>query len=196
MRDMPFRLEAAPASLQFTSVEAFCNVAVVRAVFPGALFADAENLSTVTADNLVSVPMVDQFGMGVPPFGSASIRAEHSGLPSRSLSQWCAAVLAHLFHSAGVLGSSFATQSISFAVGFYGIHGQAHDLSNLFIAISLLTVSCQRPSLISGHALSSSLRRVAPQCLMETRSAFWRDIGNPSKKRKPTEPEWLDGLRA
>ena len=85
MRDMPFRLEAAPASLQFTSVEAFCNVAVVGAVFPGALFADAENLSTVTADNLVSVPMVDQFRMGVPPFGSASIRAEHSGLPSRSL---------------------------------------------------------------------------------------------------------------
>ena len=189
MRDMPFRLEAVPASLHFTSVEAFCNVAVVGTIFPGALFADAENLSTMTADNLASVPMVDQFGMGVPPFGPAGIRAEHLGFSSRSLNQWCAAALTHLFHTARVPGSNYATQGISLAVGFYGIHGQPHYLSNLFIAISLLTVSCQRPSLISGHALSSSLRRVAPQCLMETRSAFWRDIGNPSKKRKPTEPE-------
>lgn len=117
MRDMPFRLEAAPVSLRITSVEAVCNVAVVGTVFPGALFADAENLSTMTADNLASVPMVDQFGMGVPPFGSAGIRAEHLGFSSRSLNQGCAAALTHLFHTARVLGSNYATQGISLAVG-------------------------------------------------------------------------------
>lgn len=188
MRDMTFQLATALLSLYLTSVEAVCNVAVVGTVFSGALFADAENLATMTADNLAPVPMVDQFGMGVPPFGSAGIRAEHLGFPSRSLNQWCAAALTHLFHTARVLGSNYATQGISLAVGFYSIHGQPHYLSNLFIAISLLTVSCQRPSLISGHAISSSLRRAAPQCLMETRSAFWRNIGNSSKKIKPTEP--------
>lgn len=103
MRDMPFRPEAVPASLHFTSVEAFCNVAVVGAVFPGVLFANAENLSTMTADNLVSVPMVDQFGMGVPPFASAGIRAEHLGFSSRSLKQGCAAALTNLFHTARAL---------------------------------------------------------------------------------------------
>ena len=126
MRDMPFRLEAAPVSLRITSVEAVCNVAVVGTVFPGALFADAENLSTMTADSLAYVPMVDQFGMGVPPFGSAGIRAEHLGFLSRSLNQGCAAALTHLFHTARVLGSNYATQGISLAVGFYGIHGQTH----------------------------------------------------------------------
>ena len=123
MRDMPFRLEAVPASLHFTSVEAFCNVAIVGAVFPGTFFADAENLSTMTADNLAPVSMIDQFGMGVPPFGSAGIRAEHLGFPSRSLNQWCAAAPTHLLHTARVLGNNYTTQGIPFAVGFYGIHG-------------------------------------------------------------------------
>lgn len=127
--------------------------------------------------------------------GRANIRAKHPGFLPRSLNQGCATVLTYLFNTARVLGSNYATQGISLAVGFYGIYGQLHYLSNLFIAISLLTVSCQRPSFISGHVISSSLRRVAPQCLMETRSTFWRDIGNPSKKRKPTEPKWLDGLK-
>ena len=127
--------------------------------------------------------------------GRANIRAKHPGFLPRSLNQGCATVLTYLFNTARVLGSNYATQGISLAVGFYGIYGQLHYLSNLFIAISLLTVSCQRPSFISGYVISSSLRRVAPQCLMETRSAFWRDIGNPSKKRKPTEPKWLDGLK-
>lgn len=133
--------------------------------------------------------MVDQFRVGIPPFCSAGIRAKHPGFLPRSLNQGCATVLTYLFNTARVLGSNYATQGISLAVGFYGIYGQLHYLSNLFIAISLLTVSCQRPSFISGHVISSSLRRVAPQCLIETRSAFWRDIGNPSKKKKAHRTE-------
>lgn len=78
MRDMPFQLEAVPASLHFTSVEAFCNVAVMGTVFSGALFAGAENLSTMTADNLVPVSMVDQFPVGVPPFKATGIGAEYT----------------------------------------------------------------------------------------------------------------------
>lgn len=128
--------------------------------------------------------------------GRANIRAKHPGFLPRSLNQGCATVLTYLFNTARVLGSNYATQGISLAIGFYGIYGQLHYLSNLFIAISLLTVSCQRPSFISGYVISSSLRRVAPQCLMETRSAFWWDIGNPSKKESPPNRNGSMGLKS
>lgn len=68
MRGMPFQPEAVLLSLQFTPVETICNVAAVGAIFPGAVFADAENLSTMVADNLAFTAMVDQFRVGIPPF--------------------------------------------------------------------------------------------------------------------------------
>ena len=125
MRDMPFRLEAVPASLQFTSVKAFCNVTFVGAVFSSALSIDTENLPAMTAGHQLSVPMVDQFRIGVPPFGSAGIRAEYFWLPPRSVNQWCATVLTNLVHTVTVPGSNYPAQGISLAVGFYGVHGQS-----------------------------------------------------------------------
>ena len=125
MRDMPFQSEAVPASLQFTSVKAFCNVTFVGAVFASALSTDTENLPAMTASYQLSVPMVDQFWMGVPPFGSADIRAEYFWLPPRSANQRCATVLTNLVHTVTVPGSNYPAQGISLAVGFYGVHGQS-----------------------------------------------------------------------
>lgn len=73
MRDMTFLLEAVPLSLQFTSVEAVCNVAGVGAVFPGAVFVDAKGLTAMTADNLPITAMFDQFRVSVPPLDLTGI---------------------------------------------------------------------------------------------------------------------------
>lgn len=138
MRGMPFQPEAVLLSLQVTSVETVCNVAVVGAVFPGAVFTDCKCPPTMTAGDLASVAMVNQFRVSVPPFGSASIRAEHPGFPPWSLNQGCAAALTRLFQTARLVRNSTA-QRIPFTVGFDGIYGQPHQLSNLFIAVALPT---------------------------------------------------------
>ena len=52
MRDMPFQFAVALASLQFTSVETVCNVAVVGAILSSAVFADEKSISTVIANDL------------------------------------------------------------------------------------------------------------------------------------------------
>lgn len=70
----------------------------------------------MAADNLASVSMVDQFGMGVPPFGSADIRAEYFGFPSWSVNQWCATALTNLVHTATASGSNYIAQGISLEV--------------------------------------------------------------------------------
>lgn len=122
---MPFQPEAVLLSLQLTSVETVCNVAVVGAIFPGAVFADAKCLPTMAADDLAFTAMVDQFRVGIPPFGSAGIGAENSAFPSGSLNQSCSAALTRFFCAAGLVRNCTA-QSIPFAVGFHGVHGQSH----------------------------------------------------------------------
>lgn len=136
MRDMPFPLEAVLMSLQLTSVETFCNVAGVGAISPGTVFGDAKGLPTMGADNLAFTAMVDQFRVGIPPFGSAGIRAENSAFPARNLNQSCSAALTRFFHTAGLVRNRTA-QVVPFAVSFHRIHGQSHQLPNLFIAVAL-----------------------------------------------------------
>lgn len=133
MRDMPFLLEAVPLSLQFTSVEAVCNVAGVGAIFPGAVFADAKCLPTMAADDLAFTAMVDQFRVGIPPFGSAGIGAKYPGFPSRILNQRRVAALAYAIRAVWLL-NDYCSQGVTPTVGFYGIYGQTHHLGNLFVA--------------------------------------------------------------
>ena len=102
MRDMPFQPAIVPWSLQFTSVKAICNVAAVGAIFPGTVFADTKCLPTMTADGLSVTTMLDQFRVGIPPFGSAGIRAEESAFPSGSLNQGGSAVFTHFFNATGL----------------------------------------------------------------------------------------------
>ena len=73
MRGMPFQPEAVLLSLQVTSVETVCNVAVVGAIFPGAVFVDAKGLTAIAADDLSITAMLDQFRVGIPPLCSAII---------------------------------------------------------------------------------------------------------------------------
>lgn len=136
MRGMPFQPEAVRMSLQLTPVEAFCNVAAVGAVFPGAVFTGCKCLPTMTAGDLASVAMVNQFWVSVPPFGSADIGAENSAFPSGSLNQSCSAALTRFFCAAGLVRNRTA-QSIPFAVGFDGIYGQPHKMSDFLIAVPL-----------------------------------------------------------
>lgn len=84
-RGMSFRLEAVPLSLQFTPVKAICNVAAVRAIFPGAVLVDAKGLTALTADDLPFTTMLDQFRVGIPPLCTTSIRAKKAGLLTWSL---------------------------------------------------------------------------------------------------------------
>lgn len=136
MRGMPFQPETARLSLQITPVEAICNVAVMRTILPGTVFGDAKGLPTMGADNLAFTAMVDQFRVGIPPFGSAGIRAENSAFPARNLNQSCSAALTRFFHTAGLVRNRTA-QVVPFAVSFHRIHGQSHQLPNLFIAVAL-----------------------------------------------------------
>lgn len=136
MRDMPFQPEAARLSLQITPVETICNVAGVGAIFPGAVLGDIKCLPTMGTVDPAFTAMVDQFWVGIPPFGSAGIGAENSAFPSRNLNQNRSAEFTRFFHTAGWVRNRTA-QSIPFTVGFHRIHGQSHQLPNLFIAISL-----------------------------------------------------------
>lgn len=111
MRGMPFQPEAVLLSLQVTSVETVCNVAVVGAVFPGTVFTGCKCPPTMTADDLAFTAMVDQFWVGIPPFGSAGIGAENSAFPSGSLNQNCSAALTRFFCAAGLVRNRTA-QSI------------------------------------------------------------------------------------
>ena len=155
MRGMPFQPVAVPLSLQFTPVKAICNVAAMRAIFPGAVLVDAKYTPAMAAYDLSIATMLDQFRVSVPPLRPASIRTKQSGFLTRSLVKRCATVLTYCSYAAMVLGCSFATQSISLTVGFHCIHGQPHQLSNLFIAEPLLAVSRQHPFFISSHIVSS-----------------------------------------
>lgn len=125
MRGMPFQTEAARSSLQLTPVETICNVAGVGAIFPGAVLGDIKCLPTMGADDLAVTAMVDQFRVGIPPFGSAGIGAENSAFPSGGLNQGRSAAFTHFFNTTG-LGRNRTTQSIPFTVGFHRIHGQSH----------------------------------------------------------------------
>ena len=154
MRDMPFQPVVVPWSLQFTSVKAICNVAGVGAIFPGAVFADTKCLSAMAAGGLSVTTMLDQFRVSIPPFGSASIGTENSAFPSGSLNQNRSAAPTRFFRTVGLVRNCTA-QVVSFAVGFYRIHGQSHQLPNLFIAKPLLAVSRQHPFFISSHIISS-----------------------------------------
>jgi len=136
MRDMPFQPATVPVSLRFTSVKAICNVAGMGAVFPGTVFVDTEGLTAMTADDLPIATMLNQFWVGIPPFRSASIRAENSAFPSGSLDQSCSAAFTHFFSATGLVRNRTA-QSIPFTVGFHRVHGQSHKLSDFLIAVSL-----------------------------------------------------------
>lgn len=138
MRGMPFQTEAVRMSLLLTSVETVCNVAVVRAIFPGAVFSDAKCLPAIAADDLAFTAMGDQFRVGIPPFGSAGIRADNSAFPSGSLNQNCSTALTHFFCVAGLVRNRTA-QSISFAKGLDGIYGHPHKMSDFLIAVPLST---------------------------------------------------------
>lgn len=125
MRDMPFQPVVVPWSLQFTSVKAICNVAGVGAIFPGAVFTNAKCPPAMAANGLSVTTMLDQFRVSIPPFGSASIRAEEPTFPSRSLNQSCSAALTRFFRTAGLVRNR-TSQSIPFTVGFNRVHGQPH----------------------------------------------------------------------
>jgi len=122
---MPFRPVAVPLSLQFTPVKAVCNVAAMRAIFPGAALVDAKFIPTMTAYDLSIATMLDQFRVSVPPLRPARIRTKQPGFPSRSLNQRDAAALTRFFRATGLV-FNYSTQSISLAVGFYGVYGQSH----------------------------------------------------------------------
>lgn len=117
-------------------MKAVCNVATVRAIFPGAVFADTKSLPTMAADDLVITTVSDQFRVGVPPFSSAGSRAEDFAFSSGRLSQSCSAAFTHFFCAARLVQNCTA-QGIPFAVSFHRIHGQSHKLSNFLIAVSL-----------------------------------------------------------
>ena len=136
MRGMPFQPAVVPWSLQFTSVETVCNVATVRAIFPGAVRGDIKWLPTMTADDLAVATALNQFRVGIPPFGSAGIRAENSAFPSRRLHQSHSAALTRIF-CAAMLVYNRTAQGIPFAVSFHRIYGQSHKLSDFLIAVSL-----------------------------------------------------------
>ena len=101
-RGMSFRLEAVPLSLQFTPVKAICNVAAVRAIFPGAVLVDAKFTSAMTAGDLTITVMFDQFRVRIPPFCPASIRAKKSGFPTRNLNHGCAAAFTRFSYGVSV----------------------------------------------------------------------------------------------
>ena len=138
MRGMPFQPAVVPWSLQFTSVKAICNVAGMGAVFPGTVFVDTEGLTAMTADDLPIATMLNQFWVGIPPFRSASIRAENSAFPSGYLNQRYSAAFTHFFCAARLVRNCTA-QGIPFAVGLDCIYGQSHKLSDFLIAVSLCT---------------------------------------------------------
>lgn len=136
MRGMPFQTEAARSSLQLTPVETICNVAGVGAIFPGAVLGDIKCLPTMGADDLAVTAMVDQFRVGIPPFGSAGIGAENSAFPSGGLNQGRSAAFTHFFCVIWLVRNRTA-QSIPFAIGLDGIYGQPHKMSDFLIAVAL-----------------------------------------------------------
>ena len=137
MRDMPFLLGVVLWSLPITSVKAVCNVAAMGTIFSSAVFINHERPSAMTADHLTAVPVLDQFGMGIPPFGSTGIGAKYPCLSARYLNQGATTALAPFCLGLCVRVRECTAQVISFAVGFHGVHRQPHQLSNLLLAIPL-----------------------------------------------------------
>jgi len=135
MRDTPFPPGVVLWSLPITSVKAVCNITAMRAIFTGAVFINHERPSAMTADHLTAVPVLDQFGMGIPPFGSTGIGAKYPCLSARCLNQGATTALAPFCLGLCVRVRECTAQVISFAVGFHGVHRQTHQLSNLLIAI-------------------------------------------------------------